>query len=102
MELVVLGPNGFRANDLGQTACYAIPELDLTLDAGTGLYRMFGYLEDDRFDVYLSHDHPDHTLGLTWVWHIFWKKATLEAMAGKCPIPSAAPCRPVGKSPREH
>jgi hypothetical protein len=37
MKLVVLGSNGFRANDLGQTACYAIPELGLTLDAGTGL-----------------------------------------------------------------
>jgi ribonuclease Z len=83
MKLVVLGSNGFRANDLGQTACYAIPKLGLTLDAGTGLYRMFDYLEDDGFDVYLSHDHPDHTLGLTWVWHIFWKRATLEAMAGE-------------------
>ena len=85
MKLIVLGSNGFRANDLGQTACYAIAELGLTLDAGTGLYRMFDHLQDDRFDVYLSHDHPDHTLGLTWVWHIFWKRGTLEAMASEGP-----------------
>ena len=85
MKLIVLGSNGFRANDLGQTACYAIPELGLTLDAGTGLYRMFDHLQDNGFDVYLSHDHPDHTLGLTWVWHIFWKRGTLEAMASEGP-----------------
>jgi ribonuclease Z len=65
MKLVVLGSNGYRPTDLGHTACYAIPELGLTLDAGTGLYRMFDHLEDDGFDVYLSHDHRDHTMGLT-------------------------------------
>jgi hypothetical protein len=36
MKLVVLGSNGFLPNDLGQTACYAIPELSISLDAGTG------------------------------------------------------------------
>ncbi|MFC2023473.1 hypothetical protein ACFLT5_01910 [Chloroflexota bacterium] len=40
MKPIVLGSNGYRANDLGRTACYTIPELGLTLDAGTGLYRM--------------------------------------------------------------
>jgi ribonuclease Z len=79
MKLIVLGSNGYRANELG-----------LTLDAGTGLYRMFDYLDDDGFDVYLSHDHRDHTLGLTWVWHIFWKRATLEARAGKGPTDGGA------------
>lgn len=90
MKLIVLGSNGYRPNDLGQTACYAIPELGLTLDAGTGLYRMFDHLKDDGFDVYLSHDHRDHTRGLTWVWHIFWKEATLKAMAGEGPTEPGA------------
>jgi hypothetical protein len=40
MKLIVLGSNGYRANDLGHTACYTIPELGLTLDARTGPYRM--------------------------------------------------------------
>ncbi len=40
MKLVVLGSNGYRPTDLGHTACYAIPELGLLLDAGSGLYRM--------------------------------------------------------------
>jgi ribonuclease BN (tRNA processing enzyme) len=54
---------------------------------------MFDYLEDDRFDVYLSHDHPDHTLGLTWVRHIFWKKAT-EAGVGRLVLIHLSSFRP--------
>jgi len=65
MKLIVLGSNGYRANDLGPTACYAITELGLTRDAGTGLNWMFDYLEDDGFDVYRSQDHRDHSMGLT-------------------------------------
>jgi ribonuclease Z len=81
MKLVVLGSNGYRPNDLGHTACYAIPELGITLDAGTGLYRMVDYLQSDQFDVYLSHDHPDHTWGLAYLESIFWRKKVREAMA---------------------
>jgi hypothetical protein len=40
MKLVVLGSNGYRPNDLGQTACYAVPELGVILDTRTGMYRM--------------------------------------------------------------
>ena len=40
MKPMVLGSSGYRANDLGQTACHAIPELGLTVDAGTDRYRM--------------------------------------------------------------
>jgi ribonuclease BN (tRNA processing enzyme) len=81
MKLVVLGSSGFPPNDLGQTACYAIPELGLTLDAGSGLCRMVDYLQADQFDVYLSHDHPDHTLGLAYVLDIFWRKMMRDAIA---------------------
>ncbi len=81
MKLVVLGSNGFRPNDLGHSACYAIPELGLTLDAGTGLYRMVDHLHDLKFDVYLTHDHPDHTWGLAYVWSIFWRKMVRDALA---------------------
>lgn len=81
MKLVVLGSNGYRPNNLGQTACYAIPELGLILDAGTGMYRMFDYLQTDQLDVYLSHDHPDHVCGLTHLESIFLKRMTLDAIA---------------------
>jgi ribonuclease Z len=98
MKLVVLGSNGGRPNDLGHTACYAIPELDLTLDAGTGLYRMVDHLEEDGFDIYLSHDHPDHTWGLAYVQTIFWKRATLEAMAGEGPTDAGAILAALGEA----
>ena len=81
MRLVVLGSNGYRPTDLGQTACYAIPELGVILDAGTGMYRMFDYLQTEHLDVYLSHDHPDHVWGLTYLESIFWKRMTLDAIA---------------------
>lgn len=81
MKLVVLGSNGYRPNDLGQTACYAIPELGVILDAGTGIYRMFDYLQTDQLDVYLSHCHPDHTWGFAYLESIFWKRMTLDAIA---------------------
>jgi ribonuclease BN (tRNA processing enzyme) len=98
MKLVVLGSNGGRPNDLGHTACYAIPELGLTLDAGTGLYRMGDYLEKDRFDVYLTHDPPDHTWGMAYVQAIFWKRATLEAMASGGPTGAGAILAALGEA----
>ena len=64
MKLVVLGSYGYRPNELGHTACYAIPELGLVLDAVTGMFRMADYLQTTQLDVYLSHSHPDHS----WDW----------------------------------
>ena len=81
MKLVVLGSNGYRPTDLGQTACYTIPELGVILDAGTGMYRMFDYLQTAQLDIYLSHDHPDHVWGLTHLEFIIWKRRTLDAIA---------------------
>lgn len=81
MKLIVLGANGYRPNELGHTACFAIPELGLTLDAGTGFFRMIDYLEKDELDVYLTHNHPDHTWGLVYVEYTFWKWMAMEAKA---------------------
>jgi len=81
MKLVILGANGYRPNDLGHTACYAIPELGIMLDAGTGLYRMVDYLQTAQLDIFLSHDHPDHVWGLTSLEFIFWRKKLREAIA---------------------
>lgn len=81
MKLVVLGSNGYRPTDLGQTACYTIPELGIILDAGSGLYRMVDYLQTAELDVYLTHNHPDHVMGLTNLEFVFWKKRVREALA---------------------
>jgi ribonuclease BN (tRNA processing enzyme) len=81
MKLVVLGANGYRPNHLGHTACYAIPELGLVLDAGTGMWRMADYLETEELDVYLSHSHPDHTWGLAYLEFMFWRARARAAAA---------------------
>ena len=81
MKLVVLGSNGYRPTDLGQTACYAIPELGVILDAGTGIYRMVDYLLDNQLDIYLTHAHSDHYGGLVYLEYVFLKKCTIEVFA---------------------
>jgi ribonuclease Z len=80
MKLVVLGSNGYRPTDLGQTACYAIPELGVILDAGSGIYRMVDYLLSNQLDIYLTHAHSDHYGGLVYLDFVFLKKVTLEAL----------------------
>ncbi len=80
MKLVVLGSNGYRPTDLGQTACYAIPELGVILDAGTGIYRMVDYLLSNQLHIYLTHAHSDHYGGLGYLEFVFWKKLLLEAI----------------------
>jgi ribonuclease BN (tRNA processing enzyme) len=81
MKLVVLGSNGYRPNEMGHTACYAIPELGIILDAGTGMCRLAHYLETDELDIYLSHPHPDHAWGLTYLEYTFWRRMELDAAA---------------------
>jgi ribonuclease BN (tRNA processing enzyme) len=80
MKLIVLGSNGYRPTDLGQTACYAIPEIGVILDAGSGIYRMVDYLLSNQLDIFLTHAHSDHYGGLVNLEFVFWKKYTLEAL----------------------
>jgi ribonuclease Z len=67
MKLVLLGTAGYHPNDLRHTACFMLPELGIVLDAGTGMYRVRDYLATDRLDVFLSHGHLDHIVGLTFL-----------------------------------
>jgi ribonuclease Z len=65
MKLVLLGTGGYYGNHLRETACMMLPEAGVLLDAGSGLYRLRDYLETDRLDIFLSHAHLDHVIGLT-------------------------------------
>ncbi len=72
MKLVLLGTSGYYANDIRHTACMMLPEVGVVLDAGTGMYRVADYLAADflatgRLDVFLSHAHLDHIIGLTYL-----------------------------------
>ena len=81
MKLIVLGSNGYRPTDLGQTACCAIPELGFILDAGTGIYRMVDYFQSNQLlHIYLTHAHSDHYGGLVYLEFVFWKKLALDVI----------------------
>ncbi len=67
MKLVLLGTTGYHPNDRRQTACFMLPELGVVLDAGTGFYRVRDYLQTDTLDIFLSHGHLDHVVGLTYL-----------------------------------
>ena len=75
MKLVILGSGGFFPTEAAQTACYFLPEHNLLLDGGTGLYRLPKYMPIAApLDVYLSHSHGDHTLGLHFLFASYFKK----------------------------
>lgn len=51
-----------------------LPELGLILDAGTGMFRARNLIETDTLDIFLSHVHLDHSIGLTFLYDILWEK----------------------------
>lgn len=67
MRLVPLGTTGYHPNDLRQTSCYLLPEVGVVLDAGTGMYRLAQHLATDELDVFVTHAHLDHVVGLTYL-----------------------------------
>jgi ribonuclease Z len=78
MKLVLLGTTGYHGNDRRQTACMLLPELGVMFDAGTGFYRAADYLQTDSLDIYLSHAHLDHCIGLTFLFDLRAECPTLD------------------------
>jgi ribonuclease Z len=70
MKLVLLGTAGYHPSDQRQTACLMLPELGIVLDAGTGMYRVGDFLKTDRLDIFLTHSHLDHIVGLTYLFDV--------------------------------
>jgi len=67
MRLLPLGTTGYHANELRHTACYLLPEVGVVFDAGTGMFRLGEHLATDEVDIFLSHAHLDHVVGLTFL-----------------------------------
>jgi len=67
MKLLLLGTGGYYANDRRHTACLMLPEVGVVLDAGSGMFRVADYLATERLDIFLTHAHLDHVLGLTYL-----------------------------------
>lgn len=70
MKLNLLGTTGYHPNDRWQTLCMLIPEYGLMLDAGTGIYRAGRYLKTPELDIFLTHAHLDHVIGLTYLFDV--------------------------------
>jgi ribonuclease BN (tRNA processing enzyme) len=67
MRLVLLGTTGYHPNDRRHTACFLLPECGVMFDAGTGLYRAAKYLATAELDIFLTHAHLDHVIGLSYL-----------------------------------
>lgn len=67
MRVQILGSGGYFPNERRQTACYFLPDSGALFDAGTGAFRLLERLESDALDVFLSHAHLDHIVGLTYL-----------------------------------
>lgn len=93
-----------------------LPELGLIFDAGTGMFRVRDLIETDTLDIFLSHVHLDHSIGLTFLYDILWEKemsrVTVHVDSDKIetierhlyneqlfPVPPNFEIRPLGNSP---
>ena len=67
MRVVLLGTGGYHPSEERHTACLMLPESGIILDAGTGAFRIPRHLATRELDVFLSHAHLDHVVGLTYL-----------------------------------
>jgi ribonuclease BN (tRNA processing enzyme) len=74
VKLHFLGTTGYHPNNQRQTACLMLPEMGIVLDAGTGMFRVRDLIETDTLDIFLSHIHLDHCIGLTFLYDVLFEK----------------------------
>ena len=73
MKIVFLGTAGYHPNEHRQTTSVMIPEAGIVFDAGTSLFRLPAYLQTDSIDIFLTHAHLDHVVGLTFLLDILYQ-----------------------------
>jgi ribonuclease Z len=87
MRLLLLGTTGYHPNDRRQTPCLLLPEYGVMLDAGTAVYRAAEYLKTSELDIFLTHTHLDHVIGLTFLFSVAQvhplRRITVHAMPDK-------------------
>jgi ribonuclease Z len=75
MKLILLGTAGYHPNDRRHTLCLLLPECGIMLDAGTGVFRVARYLRTPTLDIFLTHAHLDHVIGLTYLFDILYPQS---------------------------
>ncbi len=115
MKLILLGTAGYHPNERRHTPCLLLPECGVMLDAGTAVFRAADYLATEQLDVFLSHAHLDHVVGLTYLHSVArqhpLRRITVHAPAEKLraveehlfapalfPTPPPFDCRPLEES----
>jgi len=66
MRIEFLGTGGYQPNEQRHTACILLPEVGVMFDAGTSAFRALPRLQTDSLQIFLSHAHLDHVVGLTF------------------------------------
>jgi len=74
VKLHFLGTTGYHPNNQRQTACLMLPELGIIFDAGTGIFRARDLIQTDTLDIFLTHIHLDHCVGLTFLYDVLYQK----------------------------
>ncbi len=72
MRLVLLGTTGYHPSDRRHTPCMMLPQCGIMLDAGTAMFRAAAYLETRELDIFLTHAHLDHVIGLTYLFSLLY------------------------------
>ncbi len=74
MKLLLLGTAGYYPSEGRHTHCMMLPELGVLLDAGTGMFRVRRHLVTPTLDVFLTHAHLDHIVGLTYLFGVLHER----------------------------
>jgi ribonuclease BN (tRNA processing enzyme) len=51
-----------------------LPEIGVIFDAGTGMFRVRDLIQTPTLDIFLSHIHLDHCVGLTFLYDVLHEK----------------------------
>jgi ribonuclease Z len=87
MKLHLLGTAGYHPTEQRHTACFMLPEQGIVLDAGSGMFRVRDELRTPTLDIYLTHAHLDHVMGLTFLLDVLadktMERVTIHALPDK-------------------
>jgi ribonuclease BN (tRNA processing enzyme) len=80
MQVHLLGTTGYHPNNQRHTACMMIPESGVVFDAGTAMFRVRDRLCTETLDVFVSHAHLDHVMGLTFLHDVLFEKVMRQVV----------------------